>query len=115
MDRALEATAALSDRINIQNKHRYPEWSLSAQTLLDCSDEHPNNGCQGTIHALSILRLLPFPLSFHYLFQSAGGNPGVAFEWIRQNGIASESCSPYLALGVDKDQKFSPAIHSLLY
>ena len=58
----------------IQQNNSFPEWDLSPQVLLDC--DSTDNGCHG-------------------------GNINNAYQYILENGITSETCSPYLATGHD--------------
>ena len=71
---AMATTSALSDRIMIQQNNTFPEWDLSPQVLLDC--DKSNHGCHG-------------------------GDSNQAYQYILENGITSDTCSPYLATGHD--------------
>lgn len=57
--------------------------SLSTQVISDCSGSYGNNGC-------------------------LGGQPFNALAYVYDNGVPTESCSPYLARNlVEKDDKCS--------
>jgi len=71
---AMASTSAMNDRIAIQNKNQFPEWDLAPQVLLDC--DSTDNGCHG-------------------------GDPDTAYEYIVKQGITSETCNPYEAVGHD--------------
>ena len=77
---AMASTSALSDRIAIMYKNEFPEWNLSPQVLLDC--DTADDGCHG-------------------------GDPDNAYNYIAQNGITSETCSPYLAVGHDTGRTYA--------
>jgi cathepsin X len=62
----------LSDRIKIIRKAAWPDVNLAPQVLISC-----NNVAQGC----------------------NGGDPRQAYEWIHQNNITDETCSPYQAYG----------------
>jgi cathepsin X len=66
------ATASsLSDRIALVRGNAAPEVVLAPQPLVDCVTEN-SLGC-------------------------SGGDPNAAFEWIMNNALTEENCSPYLA------------------
>ena len=67
-------TSSLSDRIKIMRKAKWPDILLAPQVLLSCNME--NGGCHG-------------------------GNPVLAYKWIKENNITDETCSPYQANGHD--------------
>lgn len=69
---AFAVTSALSDRIKIMRKAAWPDVNLAPQVLISC-----NNGAEGC----------------------NGGDPRQAYEWIHQNNITDETCSPYQAYG----------------
>lgn len=71
---AFAATSALSDRIKIARKAQWPDVNLSPQVLISC--ETPDDGCDG-------------------------GDAKNAYEWISNNNITDETCSPYQAYGHD--------------
>lgn len=71
---AFSATSALSDRIKIARKAQFPDVNLSPQVLISC--ELPDEGCHG-------------------------GDARTAYEWIHNNNITDETCSPYQAYGHD--------------
>lgn len=71
---AFSATSALSDRIKIARKAQWPDINLSPQVLISC--ELPDEGCHG-------------------------GDARTAYEWIHNNNITDEQCSPYQAYGHD--------------
>ena len=71
---AFSATSALSDRIKIKRDAQWPDIILSPQVLISC--ELPDQGCHG-------------------------GDARTAYEWIHNNNITDETCSPYQALGHD--------------
>eukprot|EP01083_Nonionella_stella_P284187 967311_1 len=75
---AMASTSALNDRIAIQYKNQFPEWDLAPQVLLDCDTS--NDGCHG-------------------------GDPDAAYEYMVKNGITSETCAPYEAVGHDTGRK----------
>jgi len=64
------STSALNDRISILRKGAWPEVMLSPQHLINCEG---GGDCDG-------------------------GDPGMAYEFINQDGIVEESCSPYQAV-----------------
>jgi len=55
-------------------KAEWPDILLAPQVLLTC--DMVNHGCHG-------------------------GNPVLAYQWIKENNITDETCSPYLANGHD--------------
>ena len=65
-------TSALSDRIKISRNAAWPDINLSPQVLISCNTV--SGGCHG-------------------------GDPKQAYEWIAQNNITDETCSPYQAFG----------------
>jgi cathepsin X len=67
-------TSSLSDRIKIQRNASWPDINLSPQVLISCNNY--SRGCHG-------------------------GDPKQAYEWIAQNNITDETCSPYQAFGHD--------------
>jgi len=67
---AFASTSALGDRIRIATKGVFPEVELSPQVLLNCV------GSSSTCH---------------------GGNPAMAYEYIRTTGLPDETCAPYQA------------------
>jgi len=71
---AMASTSAMSDRVMIHSKNIYPEWDFSPQVLLDC--DMADDGCHG-------------------------GDPVNAYAYIVNNGITSETCAPYEAVGHD--------------
>lgn len=71
---AFSSTSALSDRIKIRRKAQWPDVILSPQVLISC--EEPDEGCHG-------------------------GDARTAYEWIHNNNITDETCSPYQAYGHD--------------
>jgi cathepsin X len=77
---AFAATSALSDRIKIQRNATFPEIIISVQVLLSCSQN--DMGCEGG-YGLS------------------------AYDWIYNNTITDETCSPYRARGHTNGYKCS--------
>eukprot|EP01084_Bolivina_argentea_P224344 379394_1 len=75
---AMASTSAFNDRVMIMNKNSYPEWDVSPQVLLDC--DMKDDGCHG-------------------------GDPDNAYEYMRTDGITSETCAPYEAVGHDTGRK----------
>lgn len=71
---AFSSTSALSDRIKIRRNAQWPDIILSPQVLISC--ELPDEGCHG-------------------------GDARTAYEWIHNNNITDETCSPYQAYGHD--------------
>ena len=71
---AFSSASALSDRIKIARKAQWPDVNLSPQVLISC--ETPDDGC-------------------------GGGDAKNAYEWIHNNNITDETCSPYQAYGHD--------------
>ena len=71
---AFSAASALSDRIKIARKAQWPDVVISPQVLISC--ETPDDGC-------------------------GGGDAKNAYQWIHENNITDESCSPYQAYGHD--------------
>lgn len=71
---AFSASSALSDRIKIQRKAQWPDIIIAPQVLISC--ETPDDGCHG-------------------------GDAKNAYEWIHNNNITDETCSPYQAFGHD--------------
>jgi cathepsin X len=69
---ALAATSALSDRIKIIRKAKWPDIIISPQVLLACDDK--SNGCEG-------------------------GDPISAYEYIYKRNITDETCAIYRARG----------------
>jgi cathepsin X len=69
---AFAAASALSDRIKIARRAAWPDVSISPQVLLSC--EQTDQGCYG-------------------------GDSFTAYEWISENNITDETCSPFQALG----------------
>lgn len=69
---AFAVTSALSDRIKIMRKGAWPDINLAPQVLISCNPVAL--GCDG-------------------------GDPRQAYEWIHQNNITDETCSPYQAFG----------------
>jgi len=68
------STSALNDRIAILRKGAWPEVLLSPQQLINCEG---GGDCDG-------------------------GDPGAAYGYIKQEGLAEESCAPYQAVnGLD--------------
>lgn len=61
--------ASLNDRISMARWDQYPEVDISRQVLINCVE---GSGCQG-------------------------GDPAAAFQYIKDNGIPDDTCSPYLA------------------
>ena len=80
---AFAATSALSDRIKIMRNATFPDINLAPQVLLSC--ETDDNGCHG-------------------------GEPFNAYKYISQNGISDETCSIYLAYGLDNGMTCSDEI-----
>merc|ERR1711971_585130 len=68
---AQAATSALSDRILLASKGKGVGTLLSVQVMLDLTDLPPHAG------------------------SCNGGDPFLAYEFIRMHGISDESCSPY--------------------
>ena len=68
---AHSTASSLSDRFALARGRAFPEIYLSPQVLVDCVKEN-SHGCEG-------------------------GDPNAAFEYIMQQGITDESCSPYQA------------------
>jgi len=75
---AMSSTSALNDRIAIMNKNQFPEWDLAPQVLLDC--DTADQGCHG-------------------------GDPDNAYAYMTKQGITSETCAPYEAVGHDTGRK----------
>ncbi|KAL4480109.1 hypothetical protein ABPG74_020625 [Tetrahymena malaccensis] len=71
---AFTATSTLSDRIKIARKAAFPDILISPQVLISCDDY--SNGCHG-------------------------GYVHTSYQWIAQNNITDETCSPYQAYGHD--------------
>jgi cathepsin X len=71
---AMSSTSAFNDRIAIQHKNLFPEWDMAPQVLLDC--DTADDGCHG-------------------------GDPDNAYEYMVKQGIVSETCAPYEAVGHD--------------
>lgn len=71
---AFATTSSLSDRIKIKRKAQWPDINLSPQVLISCN--YKSNGCDG-------------------------GDTKDAYEWIFNNNITDETCSPYQAYGHD--------------
>ena len=71
---AFSSASALSDRIKIARKAQWPDVVISPQVLISCED--PDDGC-------------------------GGGDAKNAYEWIHNNNITDETCSPYQAYGHD--------------
>lgn len=80
---AFAATSALSDRIKIMRNATFPDINLAPQVLLSC--ETDDNGCHG-------------------------GEPFNAYKYISENGISDETCSIYLAYGLDNGMTCSDEI-----
>jgi cathepsin X len=72
---SMAVTSSLSDRIKIKRNAVWPDINLAPQVLLSC--DMNNHGCNG-------------------------GNPPLAYQWIFQNNITDETCSPYQANGHDR-------------
>lgn len=68
---AFASTSVVSDRINIMRGGKWPEVNIAPQVLLSCNQK--NNGCHG-------------------------GSCMRAYQWMNENDISDESCSPYSAL-----------------
>lgn len=67
------ATSAIADRLNILRNRAWPNIILAPQPVLSCYNNDPNiQGCQGGDHMMT-------------------------YQYILQNGITDESCSPYQA------------------
>lgn len=64
----------MSDRIKIRRKAQWPDINLAPQILISCIPD--NHGCDG-------------------------GDAIIAYEWIFNNNITDETCSPYQAFGHD--------------
>jgi len=75
---AMSTTSALNDRIAIKNHNQFPEWDLAPQVLLDC--DTLDQGCHG-------------------------GDPDNAYSYMAKQGITSETCAPYQAVGHDTGRK----------
>ena len=71
---AFASTSAMSDRIKILRKAQWPDINISPQVLISCDDY--SSGC-------------------------GGGDPRKAYQWIYENNITDETCSPYQAFGHD--------------
>lgn len=71
---AFASSSALSDRIKIRRQAQWPDINISPQVLISC--ETPDDGCDG-------------------------GDAKNAYEWIHNNNITDETCSPYQAYGHD--------------
>ena len=72
---AFGATSALSDRIKILRRAKWPDMLISPQVLLSCGVD-AGDGCHG-------------------------GDAGKAYAWMSQNDITDETCSIYQARGHD--------------
>jgi cathepsin X len=68
----MSATSAMSDRIKILRKAKWPDIYIAPQVLLSC--ENISNGCGGGYHMR-------------------------AFKWIEENNITDETCSIYQSRG----------------
>ena len=73
---AFAATSSMADRIKIARNAAWPDVMISAQPILSCMTNETWN-----------------------VFGCYGGFASLAYEWIMDNGITDESCSPYQAGG----------------
>jgi len=78
------ATSTFSDRIKIARQAAWPDINIAPQVLISC--EHNSLGCHG-------------------------GNAILAFEWMQTHEITDETCSSYIARGLDNGQQCSPMTH----
>jgi cathepsin X len=74
---AFATTSSLSDRIKIMRNASYPDYILSPQVLISCDKN--SHGCHG-------------------------GHSGSALDYIYNNYITEENCSPYRARGWENGQ-----------
>ena len=77
---AQAATSALSDRIKIARAGAWPDINISVQAVISCEDK--DFGCNG-------------------------GYAYNAFEWMHNNEVTDETCSIYMARGIDNGQSCS--------
>jgi cathepsin X len=75
------ATSSLSDRIKIARQAAWPDINIAPQVLISC--ENNSLGCHG-------------------------GDAYTAFAWMSNNEITDETCSIYMARGLDNGQRCSP-------
>ncbi|EGR34021.1 papain family cysteine protease, putative [Ichthyophthirius multifiliis] len=80
---AQAASSSLSDRIKIVRNAQWPDILIAPQVLVSCNKY--SNGCHG-------------------------GSAADSFQWIKENNITDESCSPYQAYGHDNGLNCSAEI-----
>ena len=84
-------TSALADRIKIMKNGKGPDVLLSPQVLISCEDSKNDKGESNT-HGCT------------------GGSSLRAYEWIKNNYITDETCSPYQARGKTNGLECSPIL-----